>query len=313
VSPGAFFYGSEHVLAHGWPTSLSGVRSIVGQNQEAQSMTITYEQFARGFCADLGCPANESQQLDTLVTVFTLEDSKATYNPADTMEPEPGTTDFNPQGVKNYPTLEEGFAALKATLLNGEYPEIVAMLKAGDDASRVLSCEEWNVYAGVPITRDYAEVLAAVRNDRAAYYGRSIGEGAAPGPPPPAPPPVGPTPTMKETTLPKIVIAAGDTAAYLLGGVPVVKQHIDNEFAEFLISIGVPIQRDVDAAGLALVQLYLPEGTTTIYPPQPVAKPELVPPQVVVPEPPAEEPTVVATSDTEAGDTPDPLPGGNSA
>ena len=158
-------------------------------------MTITYEQFARGFCADLGCPANESQQLDTLVTVFTLEDSKATYNPADTMEPEPGTTDFNPQGVKNYPTLEEGFAALKATLLNGEYPEIVAMLKAGDDASRVLSCEEWNVYAGVPVTHIYAEVLAAVRNDRAAYYGRLIGEGADPSPAPsPAPAPHVPEP-----------------------------------------------------------------------------------------------------------------------
>jgi len=111
----------------------------------------------------------------------------------------------------------------------------------------------------------------------------------------------------------KIVVAAGDTAVYLVGGVPVVKQHIDNELTQFLLSIGYEIQRDVDAAGLALVQLYLPEGTTTIYPPQPVAKPELVPPQVVAPEPPAEEPTVVATSDTEAGDTPDPLTGGNSA
>jgi len=271
-------------------------------------MSITYREFAVDCCGALGCPANETQQLDTLVTVFTLEDSKATYNPEDTEEPEPGATDYNPEGVKNYPTLEAGLAAFRSTLENGDYPEIVRMLRAGDDASRVLACPEWDTWAGQPITRDYAEVLAAVRNDRAAYYGRSIGEGAAPGPPPPAPPPVGPTPTMKETTLPKIVIAAGDTAAYLLGGVPVVKQHIDNEFAEFLISIGVPIQRDVDAAGLALVQLYLPEGTTTIYPPQPVAKPELVPPQVVAPEPPAEEPTVVATSDTEAGDHPDPLP-----
>jgi hypothetical protein len=293
VSPGAFFYGSEHVLAHGWPTSLSGVRSIVGQNQEAQSMTITYEQFARGFCADLGCPANESQQLDTLVTVFTLEDSKATYNPADTMEPEPGTTDFNPQGVKNYPTLEEGFAALKATLLNGEYPEIVAMLKAGDDASRVLSCEEWNVYAGVPITRDYAEVLAAVRNDRAAYYGRSIGEGTGPPPSPPSPVEPTPTPTSKESTLGKIVVATGDTAVYLVGGVPVVKQHINNELTQFLLSVGYEIQRDVDTAGLALVPLKT-EAVVV-----PVAAPELVPPQVVAPVP--------------AGEDPDPLTGGNPA
>jgi len=210
--------------------------------------------------------------------------------------------------VKDYPTLEVGLAAFRSTLENGDYPEIVKMLRAGDDASRVLACPEWDTWAGQSVTRDYAEVLAAVRNDRAAYYGRSIGEGTAPPPSPPSPVEPVPSPTTKETTLPKIVVAAGDTAVYLVGGVPVVKQHIDNELTQFLLSIGYEIQRDVDAAGLALVQLYLPEGTTTIYPPQPVAKPELVPPQVVAPEPPAEEPTVVATSDTEAGDHPDPLP-----
>jgi len=270
-------------------------------------MSITYREFAVDCCGALGCPANESQQLDTLVTVFTLEDSKAAFNPEDTEEPEPGATDYNPQGVRNYPTLAEGLAAFRSTLENGDYPEIVRMLRAGDDASRVLACPEWDTWAGQSVTRDYAEVLAAVRNDRAAYYGRSIGEGTAP--PQPAPPPVEPVPTTnKEIALGKIVVATGDTAVYLVGGVPVCKQHIDNELTQFLLSIGYEIQRDVDAAGLALVQLYLPEGTTTIYPPQPVAKPELVPPQVVVPEPPAEEPTVVATSDTEAGDHPDPLP-----
>ena len=164
-------------------------------------MSITYREFAVDCCGALGCPANETQQIDTLVTVFTLEDSHAAFNPEDTEEPEPGATDYNPQGVRNYPNLGVGLAAFRSTLENGAYPEIVRMLKAGDDASRVLACPEWDTWAGQPITRDYAEVLAAVRNDRAAYYGRSIGEGTAPTPAPaphvpeplPAPDPTGET------------------------------------------------------------------------------------------------------------------------
>ena len=159
-------------------------------------MPITYEQFAQDVCTSLGCPANPSQQIDSLVTVFTLEDSQAAFNPEDTEEPEPGATSYNPQGVRNYPTLGVGLAAFRSTITEGVYPKIVAMLHAGDDASRVLACSEWDTWAGQPITRDYAEVLAAVRNDRAAYYGRSIGEGTAP--PQPAPPPVEPVPTTNK-------------------------------------------------------------------------------------------------------------------
>jgi hypothetical protein len=170
---------------------------------------MNYEEFARDCCAAIGANANEAQQLDTLVTVFTLEDSKATYNPEDTEEPEPGATDYNPQGVKDYPSLGVGLEAFKATILNGAYPGIVKMLRAGDDASRVLACPEWDTWAGQPITHIYAEVLAEVRADRPAYYGRLIGEGAAP---PPAPAPVEhvpeplPAPNPSGETFPEIDI-----------------------------------------------------------------------------------------------------------
>jgi hypothetical protein len=242
-------------------------------------MTITYEQFALDCCAALGCPANQSQQIDTLVVVFTLEDSHAAFNPEDTEEPEPGATDYNPQGVKNYPALGVGLAAFRSTITNGAYPQIVAMLRAGDDASRVLASPEWDTWAGQPITRDYAEVLVAVRADRPAYYGRVIGEGVVVAPPAPAPsPPL--SPTERDHPVPKIVVAKDDTAVYLVGGVPVVKQHINNELTQFLLSINYEIQRDVDAAGLALVPLALGFG---------------------------EDP------DLPAGEDPDPLTGGNSA
>jgi len=174
-------------------------------------VTITYEDFARDCCTALGANANESQQLDTLVTVFTLEDSKATYNPEDTEEPEPGATDYNPEGVKNYPSLGVGLAAFRSTLENGDYPEIVKMLRAGDDASRVLACPEWDTWAGQPVTHIYAEVLAAVRNDRAAYYGRLIGEEAdsspapSPAPAPHVPEPL-PAPDPTGETMPEIDI-----------------------------------------------------------------------------------------------------------
>jgi len=284
-------------------------------------MTITYEDFARDCCAALGCNANETQQLDTLVTVFTLEDSKAAYNPEDTTLDETGATDYNPEGVKNYPSLGVGLEAFKATITEGVYPEIVKMLRAGDDASRVLACPEWDTWAGQPVTQDYAKVLAAVRNDRAAYYGRSIGEGTV-APPAPAPPPVEPVPpTNKETTLPKIVVAAGDTAVYLVGGVPVVKQHIDNALTEFLLSIGYEIQRDVAAAGLAVVPnaidvnqviaKFTQAASTALTPPQ--AAPELVPPQVVptpesvtLPSSPAS-----VTAPVQTVTISDPLTGGN--
>jgi len=211
--------------------------------------------------------------------------------------------------VKNYPSLGVGLAAFRSTLENGDYPEIVRMLRAGDDASRVLACPEWDTWAGQSVTRDYAEVLAAVRNDRAAYYGRSIGEGTV-APPASAPSPVEPvpTPTVKETTLPKIVVAAGDTAVYLVGGVPVVKQHVDNELTEFLISIGYEVQRDVNAAGLGLVPSYDADK-----PEPPVATPELVPPQVVTTEYTPVAPVVGSGITPPEAITGDPLTGGNTA
>lgn len=59
------------------------------------------------------------------------EGGTARYNPLNTTQPWPGATDYNPVGVKNYPTGAAGIAATAATLVNGHYPGIVHDLRAG--------------------------------------------------------------------------------------------------------------------------------------------------------------------------------------
>jgi len=56
------------------------------------------------------------------------EGSEAIWNPLDTTEPAPGATNYNSAGVKNYPSLQVGLEAVYATLHNGHYAPILAVL-----------------------------------------------------------------------------------------------------------------------------------------------------------------------------------------
>jgi hypothetical protein len=62
------------------------------------------------------------------------ENTDAAYNPLATTMPEPGSTTFNSSGVRNYTSPRQGVRAMAATIRNGRYPELVADLRAGDDA-----------------------------------------------------------------------------------------------------------------------------------------------------------------------------------
>lgn len=59
------------------------------------------------------------------------EGGNAAYNPLNTTQPWPGATDYNPDGVRNYPSGKAGIAATAETLLNGHYPKIVANFRKG--------------------------------------------------------------------------------------------------------------------------------------------------------------------------------------
>jgi hypothetical protein len=63
--------------------------------------------------------------------------SGALWNPLDTEEPAPGATDFNAAGVKNYPSEQVGIEAVYATLHNGHYPGILAVL--GNEGAGAMS------------------------------------------------------------------------------------------------------------------------------------------------------------------------------
>ena len=63
--------------------------------------------------------------------------NSASGNPLNTTMPEPGSSAINSAGVQAYPSWQEGFAATVATLNNGDYPGILAALRAGDSAQAV--------------------------------------------------------------------------------------------------------------------------------------------------------------------------------
>lgn len=57
------------------------------------------------------------------------------FNPLNSTQPAANTTNYNSDGVKNYPTEAEGIGATIATLKNGFYPGIISGLKAGKGLS----------------------------------------------------------------------------------------------------------------------------------------------------------------------------------
>src|SRR5258706_11254188 len=59
------------------------------------------------------------------------EGGSATWNPINTTQPEPGATNYNSVGVKNYPDKATGIRGTATTLTNGYYPGIVADLRSG--------------------------------------------------------------------------------------------------------------------------------------------------------------------------------------
>jgi hypothetical protein len=66
------------------------------------------------------------------------EGGSARYNPLNTTEPWHGTTNYNSDGVKNYPTAAAGIAATAATLRNGHYQGIVSDMRQGRKAAQTI-------------------------------------------------------------------------------------------------------------------------------------------------------------------------------
>jgi hypothetical protein len=82
----------------------------IGQETRQQWATALLQAVHAPTCAN---------NLVSLVTWQTAENTSAGWNPLATTQPAPGTTDFNSVGVRNYPSSAAGIAATVATLQGG--------------------------------------------------------------------------------------------------------------------------------------------------------------------------------------------------
>lgn len=79
----------------------------------------------------IGAPASAAN-VAFLDTWQRYEGGSAAFNPLNTTQSEPGATDYNSVGVKNYPSAAVGAKATAATLENGRYDAVVSALRTGN-------------------------------------------------------------------------------------------------------------------------------------------------------------------------------------
>lgn len=154
---------------------------------------MTRQDWAEGFCAYAGFPGSREKTV-ALVAQAAKEDSQAAYNPLDTEEPGPNTTDYNSAGVKNYPSLLEGYGATLATFRNGYYPNLLAILEdpAGGSALAYAASPDLVTWGTGNCVNEVNEIN---NGDPNGYMTALI----SPATPEPAPtPPINPTP-MEDT------------------------------------------------------------------------------------------------------------------
>jgi hypothetical protein len=73
-------------------------------------------------------------------------------NPFNTTQSEPGDTVFNSAGVKRYPSVAEGLQATAQTLENGDYGNILAALRQGNNpmaAAQAVANSPWGTGSGI--------------------------------------------------------------------------------------------------------------------------------------------------------------------
>jgi hypothetical protein len=96
--------------------------------------TGTESAWISSFLSALGAPASvpNTSSLTDWISHESVFGSGATNNPLNTTESGFGSTStFNSVGVRNYPTEQDGINATVATLKNGLYPDILALLHSG--------------------------------------------------------------------------------------------------------------------------------------------------------------------------------------
>jgi hypothetical protein len=145
------------------------------------------DEMALAMLAFDGLPTS-TNNVQSLVIQMGMEDTNAEWNPTATERGEPGTSDFNPQGVKNYPNISEGLQGWRDTINQDNMAAIKGAL-AGSNPPAVTCNVITNSPWGTKITPD--DVVMILDNFEA--YASVLVGGSTPNEPGP-----GPTPTPTE-------------------------------------------------------------------------------------------------------------------
>lgn len=87
-----------------------------------------YQNFYESVLQGISAPTSDAA-ITGLAAWHRAEGGNATWNPFNTTQDAQGATTYNSVGVKNYPNEETGVTATVKTLLNGNYPGILAALR----------------------------------------------------------------------------------------------------------------------------------------------------------------------------------------
>lgn len=91
--------------------------------------------FYDGVLQEIGAPASPNT-LSLCRTWQSYEGGSAAWNPWNTTQKSPTSTDYNSAGVQNFPDEQTGIEATVITLRNGYYPDVLAAFRADLPASQ---------------------------------------------------------------------------------------------------------------------------------------------------------------------------------
>lgn len=107
----------------------------------------TFQNWEQSVLSAIGAPLSK-ENISFLDSWANAEGGSAAFNPLNTTQPEPGATNYNSVGVKEYTNAQQGIQATATTLENGYYPHILAALKSGNPFGQISDAlkQELNVW-----------------------------------------------------------------------------------------------------------------------------------------------------------------------
>lgn len=115
---------------------LGGEEKTDVESQQLNKSDVKNEDFYKKLLQKLGASATD-ENLKFLFAWRQSEGKAGKFNPFNTTQSMPGSTNFNSVGVKNYKSLDDGLEATYKTLTNGRYNCIVNGLKSNIGAKNI--------------------------------------------------------------------------------------------------------------------------------------------------------------------------------